>query len=64
MNDHTMCIRRAFYSAQFQITDFSRFSHGFINCLASESCVVYFPCETENLREEVLRFLSNRLSAV
>ena len=34
--------------------------HGFINCLASDSFVVSFSLETENLMEEVLRFLSNR----
>ena len=33
--------------------------HGFINCLASESFVVSFSQETENLME-VLQFLSNR----
>ena len=34
--------------------------HGFINYLASESFVVSFSEETENLMEEVLQFLSNR----
>ena len=61
------CTMNAFYSAQFQITVFGSIwfsrvmvGHGFINCLPSESFVVSFSLETENLMEKVLRFLSNR----